>query len=40
MGERRQVINLLKDMSAQLEKEGKEDQEVFEKVSWRIGIEV
>merc|ERR1719174_549100 len=27
------VINLLKDMSAQLEKEGKEDQEVFEKIA-------
>ena len=30
--ERRQVINLLKDMSAQLEKEAEEDKEVFEKV--------
>jgi hypothetical protein len=27
------VINLLKDMSAQLEKEAKEDQEVFEKIA-------
>merc|ERR1719487_375865 len=27
------VINLLKDMSAQLEKEGKEDQEGFEKIA-------
>ena len=35
---RHQVINLLKDMSAQLEKEAKEDQEVFEKVSWRIEV--
>ena len=28
----REVINLLKDMGEQLEKEGKEDEEVFEKV--------
>merc|ERR1719352_95072 len=27
------VINLLKDMNAQLEKEGKEDEEVFEKIT-------
>ena len=27
------MINLLKDMAAQLEKEGEEDQEVFEKVT-------
>merc|ERR1719199_1273530 len=27
------VINLLKDMGAQLEKEGKEDEEVFEKIT-------
>merc|ERR1719409_614458 len=27
------VINLLKDMSAQLEKEGKEDEEVYEKIA-------
>merc|ERR1719377_408780 len=27
------VINLLKDMNVQLEKEGKEDEEVFEKIT-------
>ena len=33
------MINLLKDMATQLEKEGEEDQEVFEKVSIDAALE-